>query len=179
MRGVMRQESFAGECHGCVPLHLSHTPFMAVRPTGGKFAFCAPFPVPSTPVTGESVFVCCQPVEGGGETQPTYLRVRLDAKKPVGGHEENMRIVISIHPALRVHNALPFEASMALYSVPQGEAGVKVADWSIGEGGVQQLYCSDLTTTLRMTAFLSHFAKVSKPVLVYDADGRAADKVGV
>ena len=174
-KGLSWQETFAAECHGCVPLHLSHTPLMAVRPSGGKFGFSTPFAVPAVPVTGESVFVCCQPLEGSGEARAVYLRVRLDAKKPVGGHEENMRIVISIHPALRVHNALPFQASMALYAVQPNEAGVKVADSVMAEGAVQQLYCSDLTSTLRMTAFLSHFAKVSKPVLVHAPDGGRAD----
>jgi hypothetical protein len=37
-----------------------------------------------------------------------HFRVRLDAKKPIGGHEERMRVVISIHPAFRVHNCLPY-----------------------------------------------------------------------
>jgi len=170
------QETFAGECHGCVPLYLSNTPCMSVRPTGGKFHFSSPIPVPKVPVTGESVFVCCPPVEGSGETQSTYFRVRLDAKKPVGGHEDNMRIVISIHPALRVQNALPFQMQTSIYSVPAGGAGVKVAECSVGEGSVEQLYCADLKTNLRMTAFLSTFTKVSKPVLVHDADGGSVDK---
>ena len=44
----------------------------------------------------------------GTEGGPMHFRVRLDAKKPIGGHEERMRVVISIHPAFRVHNCLPY-----------------------------------------------------------------------
>ena len=116
-------------------------PYMSVRPTGGKFAYSSPFPIPTVPVTGDSIFVCCMPEEGSNETQPTYFRVRLDAKKPVGGHEENMRIVISIHPALRVQNALPFPVQAAMYAVPAGQAGVKVTECNINEGSVEQVLC--------------------------------------
>ena len=170
------QETFAGECHGCVPLNMSSIPYMSVRPNGGKFSYSSPFPIPTVPVTGDSIFVCCMPEEGSDETQPTYFRVRLDAKKPVGGHEENMRIVISIHPALRVQNALPFPVQAAMYAVPTGQAGVKVAECNISEGATEQLFCADITTSLRMTAFVNGFTKVTKPVLVHDADGGALDK---
>jgi hypothetical protein len=44
----------------------------------------------------------------GTEGGPMHFRVRLDAKKPIGGHEERMRVVISIHPAFRIHNCLPY-----------------------------------------------------------------------
>ena len=54
-------ETFAGDFHGCVPLHLSDSKFLRIRPAGGRYKFCTPFAVPDVPVTGESVFVACHP----------------------------------------------------------------------------------------------------------------------
>ena len=179
-KGLRWQETFAVECHGCVPLQLSSSRYMSIRPTCGKFRYCTPFEVPQEPVTGKSVFVCCMPEEGssGEETQVKFFRVRLDAKRPIGGHEEHMRVVISIHPAIRLQNALPYQIQTGIYSVPEGQAGVKVAECTIAEGSTELLYCADLSMALRLTAFLSAFglSKVSKPVLVHEPKGSGLDK---
>ena len=170
-------ESFASECHGCVPLHLSGAPYMAVRPSGGKFGYCSPFPVPVEPVTGESQIVCCQPAEGSDEAQAMYFRVRLDAKRPVGGHEEKMRIVISIHSAFRVQNAVPYELKTVFYAGSDAKTeGVEVSRCCVKEGSCEQLYCADLKSNIQMTAMLHSFVKPCKPVKVFDAGGGKLDK---
>eukprot|EP00960_Hanusia_phi_P051532 760853-Hanusia_phi.AAC.10 len=179
-QGALWRESFAGESHGCVPLALTSSKLMSIKPAGDEFGYCKPFPIPSEPVTGESIFVACESSRGGKEEgegeEARYFRVRLDAKRPIGGHEENMRIVISIHPAVRVSNLLPYPAEVALWAVPPGKPGKKVASRHVGEGQIEQLYCTDLQVPLRFTVFLSAFRHVNKPILVFDSTGAAVDK---
>jgi hypothetical protein len=161
--------------HGCVPLHLVNSKAMRLRPAsaGDSYEFSQPIPVPVEPVTGESVFVTCQP-KPGCDSPPMYFRVRLDAKKPIGGHEERMRIVISIHPALRVQNLLPFAMQVSVYTALPGRPSELIASITPSEGAVEQLHCTELKTPLHMSAMMPHFRKVKQPVLVFHPDASTA-----
>jgi hypothetical protein len=165
-------EAFAGDMHGCVPLNLVNSKAMRLRPAsqGDEYELSQPIIVPVEPVTGESVFVSCKP-KPGSDCAPMYFRVRLDAKKPIGGHEERMRIVISIHPALRVQNLLPFAMQVSVYAVPPARPqGDLIASIMPSEGAVEQLHCTELKTPLHMSAMMPHFRKVKQHVLVYHPD---------
>ena len=168
-------EGFAGDMHGCVPLQLAQSKFLKVRPAGGKHGYCAPITIPTEPVTGESIFVRCDPLPNAPEgTTAMHLRVRLDAKRPVGGHEENMRIVVSLHPALRIQNALPYPVSVSLYEGRGGVLGEQVTSAVTEEGAVEQLYCADLKTPLMLSAFCRNLRRVREPVVVYSPDASVA-----
>jgi len=83
-----------------------------------------------------------------------------------------MRIVVSLHPALRIQNALPYPISTSLFAAsPTGILGEQLAAAVTEEGAVEQLYCADLTTPLMLSVICKNFRKVREPVLVFAPDG--------
>lgn len=104
------------------------------------------------------------------DTGVMHFRVRLDAKRPVGGHEENMRVVVSLHPALRVQNALPYPLHVTVFA---GRNKSKLASALTAEGEVEQLHCADLQEPLMMSATTSGFRRSRDAVTVFHPDGGA------
>lgn len=159
-------DTFAGDMHGCVPLAMVGCGFLRLRPAAG-YELSNVIRVPTEPVTGQSIFVVSMP-SAGTEGGPMHFRVRLDAKKPIGGHEERMRVVISVHPALRVQNCLPYPMQIGVHL-----GGKMITSVLPAEGVMEHLYCADLSQPLSMAAFLSHFRR-GKEVLVYHPESSVA-----
>ena len=103
-------------------------------------------------------------------------RARVDAKRPAHTEDESdvgsVRAVISIHPIMKIQNALPERVSMSLLAANvQDRVETALVTRSMGPGDTVYLYYADSKSALGLIMQTSALKEVRHPALIFHPGG--------
>lgn len=179
-------ETLAPAKHFCLPTHLRECYAVLVRPVEDasvsfEWSERILLPFRSQPSSVDWSLVTCSttPDPQGLDPSRKCFQVRVDAKKPINPDDSTascIRAVLSVHPILRISNALPVRASFSVLSADVQDRSEHVLfEKDVDAAKQLYLYSVDKKTALGLVVNVPGLDRVRQPALIYHPQPEGQD----